>query len=38
MYTGLDKALGLQQDEAPKISRQSKHEGGKAVSPMHWQP
>ena len=29
-------SLGLQQVEAPRISRQSVHEGGKVVSPVHW--
>jgi len=24
--------------EAPRISRQSAHEGGKVVSPLHWLP
>ena len=27
--TGLDRSLGLQEVEAPRISRQSAHEGGK---------
>jgi hypothetical protein len=34
--TGLDRPLGFQEVETPRISRQSAHEGGKAVSPMHW--
>jgi hypothetical protein len=33
--TGLDRSLGFQQVEAPRISRQSAHDGGKVVSPMH---
>jgi hypothetical protein len=32
------RPLGLQKVEAPRISRQSVHEGGKVVSPMHWPP
>jgi hypothetical protein len=35
---GLDRPLGLQEAEAPRISRQSAHEGGKAVSPTHRSP
>jgi len=34
-YTSLDRPLGLQEFETPGISRQSAHEGGKAVSPTH---
>jgi hypothetical protein len=30
--TGLDKPLGLQEFEDPRISRQYAHEGGKVVS------
>jgi hypothetical protein len=30
-YTGLDRPLGLQEVEAPRVSRQSAHEGGKIV-------
>jgi hypothetical protein len=30
--------LGLQEVEAPRISRQLAHEGGKVVSPMHRLP
>jgi len=30
--------LGLQEVEAPSISRQSTHEGGKVVSPTDRQP
>jgi hypothetical protein len=33
--TGLDRPLGLQEVEAPRISRQSALEGGKVVSPTH---
>jgi len=36
--TGLDRPLGLQGVEAPRISRQSAHEGGKVVSPKHRLP
>jgi hypothetical protein len=35
---GLDRPLGLQDVEAPRISRQSAQEGGKAVSRTHWPP
>jgi hypothetical protein len=35
---GLDRPLGLQEAETPRISRQSAHEGGKAVSPTHRPP
>jgi hypothetical protein len=31
----MDRPVGLQGVEAPKISRQLAHECGKAVSPMH---
>jgi hypothetical protein len=31
----LDKPLGFQEFEVPRISRQSAHEGGKVVSPTH---
>jgi hypothetical protein len=34
----LDRPIGLQEVEAPIISRKSAHEGGKVVSPMHRQP
>jgi hypothetical protein len=30
--------LGLQVAEAPRISRQPAHQGGKVVSPVHWLP
>ena len=33
----LDRHLGLQEVEAPIISRKSAHEGGKIVSPTHRQ-
>jgi hypothetical protein len=33
--TGLDRHLGLQEADAPKISRQSAHEGRKVVSRIH---
>jgi hypothetical protein len=37
-HTGLDMTLGLQEVEAPSISRQLAHEVGTVVSPMHWLP
>jgi hypothetical protein len=37
-YTGLDRPLGQQEVEPPKIYRQSAHEGGKVVSPTHRPP
>jgi hypothetical protein len=30
--------LGLQDIQAPKITSQLAHEGGKVVSPTHWPP
>jgi hypothetical protein len=36
--TGLNRNLGLQKVEAPRLSRQSSHEGGKVVSPKHRSP
>jgi hypothetical protein len=36
--TGLDRPLGFQEFEAPRIARQSAHEGGKVVSPPHRPP
>jgi len=35
---GLDRPLGLQQVEDPRISRQLAHEGGKVASLTHWPP
>jgi hypothetical protein len=35
---GLDRPLGFQEVEAPRISRQSAHEGGKVFSPTHRPP
>ena len=35
---GLDRPLGFQDIEIPRISRQLALEGGKAVSPTHWLP
>jgi len=32
---GLDRTSGLQEVEAPRISRQSTHKGGKVISPTH---
>jgi hypothetical protein len=37
-YIGLDRSLGTQEVEAPRISRQSAHEDGKIVSRMHRPP
>jgi hypothetical protein len=37
-YTGLDSPLKLQEFEAPRIFRQSAHQGGKVVSPTHRSP
>ena len=34
-YTALDRPLGLQEVQAPRISTQSAHEGDKVVSPTH---
>jgi len=36
--TGLDSYLGLQEALAPRFYKQSVHDGGKVVSPMHWTP
>jgi hypothetical protein len=36
--TGLSRPLGLQEDEVPRRSRQSAHEGGKVFSPMKRPP
>jgi hypothetical protein len=36
--TGLDRSLGFQEFLAPRICRQSAHEGGKVVSPTHRPP
>jgi hypothetical protein len=36
--TGLDRPLGCQKDEAPRISRQPAHKSGKVVSPMYGPP
>jgi hypothetical protein len=36
--TGLDRPLGLQEVEVPRISRQSALEGGEAVSITHRPP
>ena len=37
-YTGLDRPLRLQKVEAPRISIQLAHEGGKVLSPRHRPP
>ena len=37
-FPDLDRPLGLKEVEAPRISRQSAHEGGKAISPRHRPP
>ena len=34
----MDRPLGLQEVETARISRQSAHEGGKVVCPMHRLP
>jgi hypothetical protein len=34
----LNRPLGLQEIEAPRISGQLAHEGGKVVSPAQWSP
>jgi len=36
--TGLDRLLGLQDVEAPRISGQSSQEGGKVAGPKHRPP
>jgi len=36
--TGLDRPLGVKEVEAPIISSQSAHEGGKVLSPSHLPP
>jgi hypothetical protein len=36
--TGLNRPLGLQKVEPPRISRQSAHKCGKIVSHTHWPP
>ena len=38
LITGLDRPLRLQEFEAPRIYKQSAHEGGKVVSPTHRPP
>jgi hypothetical protein len=37
-FIGLGRPLGLQEVEAPRISRQLAHEGGKVVSRKHRPP
>jgi hypothetical protein len=37
-HTGLNRPLGLQELEAPRISRQLAYESGKVVSPTHQLP
>jgi hypothetical protein len=32
----LDRSIGFQEVEAPRISRQLAHGGGKVVNPKHW--
>jgi hypothetical protein len=34
-YSGLDRPLGFQETESPRLSRRSAHEGSKVVSPEH---
>jgi len=36
--TGLDRPSGLQEVEGPRISKQSAHDSGKVIGPMHWLP
>jgi len=36
--SGLDRLLGLQEVELPRIARQSGHEGGKVVRPTYRPP
>ena len=36
--TGLRSLLGLQEVEAPRISRQSEHKVGKVAIRKHWPP
>jgi len=38
MVNNMDRLLGLQEVEAPRISRQLVHEGGKVVSPTNRPP
>jgi hypothetical protein len=38
LSTGLDKTRGFLEVQAPMIFRESAHEGGKVVSPMHQSP
>ena len=38
LITGLDRLLGLQEVEAPRVFRQSAHEVGKVVRPTHQPP
>jgi hypothetical protein len=37
-YSGLDRPLGFQETETPRLSRRSAHEGSKVVSPTHRPP
>jgi hypothetical protein len=37
-HTGLNRPLGLQELEAPRISKQSAYESGKVVNPIHQLP
>ena len=37
-YTCLERPVGFQEIEAPRISRQSTHEGGKIVNHTHRPP
>ena len=38
LLTSLERPIGLQEVEVPRISRQSSHAGGKVVGPKHWPP
>lgn len=37
-YTSVDRPLGLQDFEVPRIHRKSAHESGKVISPLHRAP
>jgi hypothetical protein len=38
LITGLERPLGLQEVETPRISIKSSQEGDKVVSPLQWPP
>jgi hypothetical protein len=37
-FTSLERPLGIQKVENPRISKQAIHEGGSVISSMHWPP